>query len=176
MSLPSMTRSEYNMMIEVEEDRNMGSHQHNNPSFHSSLGSNSIDRHNRFKPAKIRAKFEKATWDGKQETFEAFKQSIDGHLLQVGAGYLIDKTFVEMYKKLRQDYFKSDVFWTIYNISYPQAIFDREYFYGILITATRGKKNKIMLSHQVSKDGIPAWSEFLHDFDNEGSDDFRLQH
>ena len=74
------------------------------PSFHSSSNSNSIDRHNHYKPAKIKPKFEKATWDGKQGTFETFKQSIEGHLLQVGAGYLLDKTFVDMYKRLGQEY------------------------------------------------------------------------
>ena len=96
--------------------------------------------------------------------------------MQLGARYLLDKTFVELCKKLGQEYLKSDVFWTVYKISFPQAKFDREYLYGILVTATRGKKSKIILSHQISKDGILAWNEFLNDFDNEGSDDLRLQH
>ena len=94
----------------------------------------------------------------------------------MGEGNLLDKTFVDMCKRLGQEYLKSDVFWTVHKISFPQAIFDREYLYGILVTATKGKKSKIILSHQVSKDGILAWDEFLNDFDNEGFDDLRLQH
>ena len=80
-----------------------------------------------------------------------------------------------MYSKLGNEYLKSDIFWTLYKVSYPQANYDKEYLYGILVSATRNQKHKTILKHNLSKDGIFAWYEFLQDFDHEGSDDIRLQ-
>ena len=62
--------------------------------------SHAFDRKNRANAAKIRPKFKKITWNGMSSTFRAFGAALEGHLMQVGAGYLIDKIFLEIYKKL----------------------------------------------------------------------------
>ena len=47
---------------------------------------------------KPRAKFsEKITWNGLGDSFLAFRRGIEGHLYQVGAGYLIDPHFLQHY-------------------------------------------------------------------------------
>ena len=37
-------------------------------------------------------------------TFRVFKKTLEGHLLQVGAGYMNQPVFIEIYKELKLDY------------------------------------------------------------------------
>ena len=47
------------------------------------------------KPEKARSKFaEKDIWNGTRATFRVYRKMIEGHLLQVNAGYLIDSEFL----------------------------------------------------------------------------------
>ena len=69
-------------------------------------------------------------------TFRQFKRAIEGHLIQVGAGYLIQPAFVITYEEAGLSYLSSLAFWDIYKIPIHKATFDRQYLYGMLITAT----------------------------------------
>ena len=69
-------------------------------------------------------------------TFRPFRRELEGHLLQVGAGYLINSAFLDMYKELGTEVFKSDDFWKMFRIPLAQAIYDRQYLFGILLSAT----------------------------------------
>ena len=100
------------------------------------------DRRMRAASAKIRPKFKKVSWNGLNSTFRLFKRTVEGHLLQVGAGYLTNPTFLDMYEKLGEDCLKSDVFWKMFKVSYPQAVSDRSYLYGMLVTATMNMPHK----------------------------------
>ena len=53
-------------------------------------------------------------------SFRAFKKAVEGHLLQVGAGYLTNATFLDMYKKSGEDCLKSDVFWKMFKFPMPK--------------------------------------------------------
>ena len=55
----------------------------------------------RHRPARNRPSFPIAkTWNGDIEQFPAYRRMIEGHLLQVGAGYLFEKRFLENYQEL----------------------------------------------------------------------------
>src|SRR5687768_9081015 len=108
-------------------------------------------------------------------TFRHFKQAIEGHLLIAGAGYLINPIFIDIYKQLGTDYLKSDVFWSLYKVSYAQALYDRNYLYGILITSTIQIQHKTIIKHQTTLDGISAWDEFKLEFEYDGSKELRLE-
>src|SRR5687768_18554373 len=97
-----------------------------NESKRSSDASNShaYDRKNTANAAKIRPKFEKITWNGMSSTFRAFGAALEGHLMQVGAGYLIDTTIIDIYKKLGAEHLNSDTFWQLHKIPLAQAIYD----------------------------------------------------
>ena len=71
-------------------------------------------------PVKNRTKCDKVNWDGLPSSFKKFRKEIEGHLLQVGAGYIIEDSFIEMYTKLGMDYLKSGVFWKLHQILTPQ--------------------------------------------------------
>jgi hypothetical protein len=93
-------------------------------------------RSNHFKQntPKSRAKLgDKTMWNGKCASFKEYADAIEGHLLQVGAGYLISKKFMEKYKQFadrKEDYLISGSFGEDYNdISSSQACLDRTYLY-----------------------------------------------
>ena len=114
-------------------------------------------------------------WDGMSSTFRVFKKALEGHLLQVGAGYMTQPVFIELYKELKTDYLKSDVFWNLYKVSFAQALYDKQYLYGILVTATMSMQHKTIMKYQDSLDGILAWNEFKTEFEYDGSKELRIE-
>ena len=153
----------------------MGSHRSNR----STRSSKAWPHH---KPAKSRAKLnEKITWNGYGETFLTFSRVIEGHLLQVGAGYLLDTHFLYHYAlsprncQLAALFHNTSEVWIYHKVSCHQIKYDTEYLYGILVSATRNITNKIIIKHDKDRDGIIAWSEFRQDFDNDGSKSLREQ-
>jgi hypothetical protein len=118
---------------------------------------------------------EKISWNGLSSTFRPFKKAVEGHLLQINASYLINPTFLDMYEKLGEECLKSDVFWKMFKVSYPQAVSDRNYLYGILMTATLTLQHKTILKYERSQDGILAWKELKMDFKYDGSKELRFE-
>src|SRR5688500_3957372 len=123
-----------------------------------------IERKNRGMMAKIRPKFDKVSWNGMNNSFRAFKNAVEGHLLHTGASYLYNQEFLGIYKKLGNEYFKTDVFWILYKVSYLQAIADKEFLFGILTSCTTNIQHKIILKYENTLNGILAWDEFKKDF------------
>src|SRR5687768_4180532 len=80
-----------------------------------------------------------------------------------------------MYEKLGEECLKSDVFWKMFKVSYPQAISDRNFLYGILMTATMNLQHKTILKYERSQDGILAWKELKMDFEYDGSKELRFE-
>ena len=74
----------------------------------------------------------KITWNGSRQTFDDYHNKIEGHLLQVGIGYLTTQTFLEKYSALGSNYFSDPEFYEDYTTSVPQACCDSQYLYGIL--------------------------------------------
>src|SRR5688572_5793765 len=144
-------------------------------SMHSSSSNFTYFRSHQMKPPRNRPKCEKIKWDGLPSSFKKFRKEIEGHLLQVGAGYLTNDSFLMMYSKLGKEFLKSDVFWKLHQVSTPQAYTDCQYLFGILMNATALMENKIIIKYQSSKDGIMAWSEFKKEYGFEGSKDLRIE-
>ena len=141
----------------------------------SSIPPKPMDRYYRGLSAKPRPKFEKISWNGMHTSFSPFRCAIEGHLLQVGAGYLTSKDFLDCYKILGEEYLKSEKFWNTYKVSFLQALYDMQYLYGILVTATKDMQHKIILKYEASQDGILAWDEFKKDFVHDGSEDLKIE-
>ena len=88
---------------------------------------------------------------------------------------MINPTFLEMYKQKGEECFKSDHFWKLFKVSTPQALFDRNYLYGALVTATVHMQHKTIIKYEKSQDGILAWDEFKEDYDYDGSKMVRVE-
>jgi len=105
---------------------------------------------------------EKILWDAQVNTFRHYKNAITGHLLQVGAGYLVHHDFQTSYLKYLAngtDYLDSEDYAISYpDISMAQAKLDRTYLYGMLVSSNRrdGGERKLLLKHQRTHDGILA--------------------
>jgi len=100
-------------------------------------------------------------WDGSLESFDVYKAKIEGHLLQVGAGYLINPEFIESYYKEGNSFLNSEEFYYRYKVSTPQAINDREYLYGMLQSSTNVQSNFALTKHARTKDGIKVWDKWM---------------
>ena len=90
-------------------------------------------------------------------TFRTYKLAITGHLLQVGAAYLVNSVFRQSYVKYlmdETDYLESEGF----RISYPevtaaQAKLDRTYLYVMLISSNRRDgEGKFILKYHFPQD------------------------
>ena len=95
----------------------------------------------------MRTKFDSVKWDEMSSTFRIFKRALEGHLLQVGARYLTQPAFIQIYKELKTNFLKSDVFWNLNKLSLAQAQYDREYLYGILVTTTMNLQHKTIIKY-----------------------------
>ena len=69
----------------------------------------------------------KITWNRSRQTFDNYRNKIEGHLLQVGTGYLTTQAFLEKYSALGSDYFSVPEFYEDYATSIPQAHWDSQY-------------------------------------------------
>ena len=110
-----------------------------------------------YKPI-VRGKLnDKVYWDGLRPSFAKFEKLIEGHLLQVGASYITDKDFQTEYTAKGMKYCTDPAFELLYNVNYIQAIWDRNYMYGIFKSTTRGFEDKTTNEHADTKDGFAAW-------------------
>ena len=129
--------------------------------------------------AKVRSPLnEKIQWDGQYSSFRPYKLAIIEHLLQNGGDYLVDHSFhlsYLKYAKLGEDYLESEDFRVTYpDIAIKQARIDRKYLYGMLVSSNwKDGEQKFIFKYADSQDGIAAWIEFLRDYDNNGSEEFR---
>ena len=132
------------------------------------------------KPQKTRSKFsEKISWNGRRDTFREYRKTIEGHLLQVDAGYLTDTDFLTEYEIHRADnqhmeYLTSEAFWSKHGVSFLQAKCDKQYLYGILVSTTTKIDNKVILTNKKDQDGILAWIQMTRDYDYGGSIELRI--
>src|SRR5687767_14477855 len=83
--------------------------------------------------------------------------------------------FLSEYLMCGPDWSSNKLFWMMCRISPSQAKFDKEYLYGILVSATSHMQHKIILKFDESKDGIVAWHEFKQDYEYSGSKLIRLK-
>ena len=100
---------------------------------------------------------------------------IEGFLLQVGAGYLVSQNFLETYLEEGTEYIYSIDFWNKHGISQPQAVYDRKYFYGILVASNRNRENQAILKNQKSQDGVLTWIHFKKLYAYDGSKELKLE-
>jgi hypothetical protein len=90
-------------------------------------------------------------------------------MLRLGAGYLFDRDFMEIYEHEGPAYIKKDIFWDKYQIGIPQFKYDVMYLYGLLQSATRKYTNPYIVHHRQDKDGLSVWIKFEKAYANGGS-------
>ena len=63
---------------------------------------------------------DKLQWDGHRSTYTSFSADLEGTMLRLGAGYMVDRMVMEQYEKKGMDFIKDDAFWTEFGISVKQ--------------------------------------------------------
>ena len=110
---------------------------------------------------------DKTTWNGQLGTFDDFKSIFHGHMIQVGAGYCVQKDFLTSYVKLGRHCMDD---FPALDITQTQLNHDCAMIYGALLTACRnGVGMKTLTKYCNTQDGLAAWNEFLTLYNNEGS-------
>ena len=117
---------------------------------------------------------DRVTWNGHAETFRVFKRTIEGHLIQCQAGYLVHGVFINNYFTHGEDYLNSMEFWNDFSVPFRQAKADREWLFGMLMSACKSLHNKIINRHTHDKDGVIAWWTFKQDYDNNGAESLTI--
>lgn len=105
------------------------------------------------------------TWNGNIKTFPEFRSLLEGFLLQVGVGYLLEKNVRDGYRALGESYFSTENFYERYGVSQAQVSYDKSYLYGILLTTNRKNSSCPIIEdprYRADCDGILCWEEFCN--------------
>jgi hypothetical protein len=107
----------------------------------------------------------KVIWDGTIDRFEVFRNYVEGHYGQIGAGYLLDSSFQEAYLERGVDCyidFLDEV------PSSSQIKKDARALYGALLSVCQtGVGRRILMENKGKQDGICSWCRFLQHYESD---------
>ena len=127
-----------------------------------------------FARIKSRMKFsDSLKWDGQLTTFRAYRCVVEGHLRQSQTGYLLDPAFAASLRKYGMTYLETQDFVEKYGVNCAQGRADVTYLFGILQSSNRNRNEGILIQYYKDGNGVLAWSEFLKNYNNNGSDEHR---
>ena len=111
------------------------------------------------------------TWNSKYSTFDKFRRSVVGHLLQAGCGYLVNDTVVQGYKAQGEAYFTTGTFYERHHTEPVQVTYDLEYFFGILLAACRNRSNRLIAKYECNNcyNGMLLWHDIVTEYAHYGS-------
>ena len=114
----------------------------------------------------------RVTWDGDFQTFDSFRNKLEGHYRQTGAGYLFNKELQKCYLKTGAscaENFPDDV------PSAFQLKQDNCSLFGALQCACQeGVGKTILLEYEDGQDGIRAWLVMCDKYAADGNKDVRI--
>jgi hypothetical protein len=106
-------------------------------------------------------------WDGSIDRFEVFRNNVEGHYGQIGAGYLFDISFQTAYLERGVDCyvdFMDEV------PSASQIKNDARALYGALLSACQeGVGSRILMENRGKQDGIRSWYQLVNQYETDGN-------
>jgi hypothetical protein len=112
-------------------------------------------------------------WDGTIDRFEVFRNYIDGHYGQIGAGYLFDSNLQEAYLERGVDCyvdFLNEV------SSASQIKKNARALYGALLSACQsGVGRRILIENRDKQDGIRSWCQLVQQYETDGNRNVRIK-
>jgi hypothetical protein len=112
---------------------------------------------------------DKMQWNGMRSTYPSFAADLEGTMLRLGAGYLFKEDVMNKYQAKGIDYIRSDEFWEEYGINENQFVYDINYLFGLLQSATKQRSNPYLIHHKKDKDGLIVWIKFEKAYAYNGS-------
>jgi hypothetical protein len=117
----------------------------------------------------------KVIWDGTIDRFEVFRNNVEGHYGQIGAGYLFDSSswFQEAYLERGVECYV-DILDQV-----PSASQIKKYaraLYGALLSACQsGVGLRILMENRDKQDGIRSWCQLLQQYETDGNRNVRIK-
>jgi hypothetical protein len=112
-------------------------------------------------------------WDGSIDRFELFRNIVEGHYGQIGAGYLFDTEFQIAYLEKGVDCFV-DFMDEVPTAS--QIKKDARALYGALLSACQGGiGRRILMENRIKQDGIRAWYQLINQYETDGNKNVRIK-
>ena len=107
--------------------------------------------------------------------FKEYEEAVEGHLHQVGAGYLVNTKFQHFYLEHGMNAVN---YYT--EAGYPpmmkaQLNYDIKHLYGILISSANNHASAELSEHKSNHDGLSAWIKIVHKWQYGGSKDNRIK-
>ena len=110
----------------------------------------------------------KITWSGQITGFSPFKASFEAHFLQIGAGYCVNKEFLDLHNVLGEAVLEAYPN-LVPGLSVDQLRADSTVLHGALKSACKkGAGQKFLVKFRHSQDGFKAWHGVLQRYDNDG--------
>jgi hypothetical protein len=112
-------------------------------------------------------------WDGTIDHFEVFRNNVEGHYGQIGAGYLFDSSFQEAYLDRGVDCY-ADFLDEVPSAS--QIKKDTRTIYCALPSACQsGVARRILMENRDKQDGIRSWLQLVQQYETDGNSNFRIK-
>jgi hypothetical protein len=101
----------------------------------------------------------KVIWDGTIDRFDVFRNNVEGHYGQIGAGYLFDSSFQEAHLESGVDCYV-DFLDEVPSAS--QIKKDVRALYGALLSACQsGAGRRILMENRDKQDGVRSWCQLV---------------
>jgi hypothetical protein len=115
----------------------------------------------------------KVIWDGTIDRFEVFRNNVEGHYGQFGAGYLFDSSFQKAYLQRGVDCY---VDFLDELPSASQIKKDARALYGALLSACQsGVGRRILMENRDKQDGVRSWCQFVQQYETDGNRNVRIK-
>jgi hypothetical protein len=115
----------------------------------------------------------KVIWDGTIDRFEVFRNNVEGHYGQIGAGYLLDSSFQEAYYERGVDCYVD------FLDEVPSAFQikkDAHALYGALLSVYQsGVGRRILMENRDKQDGIRSWCQLVQQYETDGNRNVRIK-
>ena len=117
---------------------------------------------------------DKLKWkDGTAATFAPFEKDVEGTIMKLGMGYLLNEDVQQSYKAWGPGIALDPTFYAEFGISFPQFKHDIEHLYGILLSATKDYDNPNILRNKSTRDGLLTWLGLIEDNGHLGSTELK---
>jgi hypothetical protein len=112
-------------------------------------------------------------WDGSIDRYEVFRNNVEGHYGQIGAGHLFDISFQIAYLERGVDCYV-DLMDEVPSAS--QIKKDARALYGALLSACQGGVGRrILMENRVKQDGIRSWYQLVNQYEMDGNKNVRIK-
>ena len=120
----------------------------------------------------------KGSWNGRMETFNAFKLELEGYYVMENVPFLTDESFHDVYLAKGILAANDDLVKEKYPYLTPEIVVSgRSHLYGAIQYSCKNVNHvqQHLMRYRAQNDGIYVWMQLLETYDNKGSVDIQLQ-